>query len=224
LREIGAAAAQAGELAVADGWLAEHEAKDVLREAALPVVEGRLVAGEDDAVAALEELGGSLALKLSGAGLLHKSELGGLALDLRSEEDVRGAHRRLAALEVEGTAVLAERMSPVGVELLVSARTDAVVPALVVGLGGIWTETFDDVAIVPLPASPERVEAALRSLRGATLLTGGRGRPPVDLAALAGLAARVGSLVLDGGLQLIELNPVMAHASGSLVVDAIARR
>jgi acetate---CoA ligase (ADP-forming) len=224
LREIAAAAARAGELAVADGWLAEHEAKDLLREAALPVVEGHLVAGEDDAVAALEELGGSLALKLSGAGLLHKSELGGLALDLRSEDDVRDAHRRLAALEVEGTAVLAERMSPAGVELLVSARTDAVVPALVVGLGGIWTEAFDDVAIVPLPASPERVEAALRGLRGATLLTGGRGRPPVDLAAVAALAAAVGALVLESGLQLIELNPVMAHATGSLVVDAIARR
>jgi acetyl-CoA synthetase len=242
LREIAAAAAQVGSTGsgpaedasqaaepasrapVVDGWLAEHEAKALLREAALPVVEGRLVASEDDAVAAFEELGGSLALKLSGAGLLHKSELGGLALDLRTEEDVRGAHRRLVGLDVAGTAVLAERMSPAGVELLVSARTDAVVPALVVGLGGIWTEAFDDVAIVPLPASPERVEAALRGLRGATLLTGGRGRPPVDLAAVAALASAVGSLVLDRGLQLVELNPVMAHASGSLVVDAIARR
>ncbi len=208
----------------ADGWLAEHEAKGLLREVGLPVVEGRLVAGEDDAVAAFEELGGSLALKLSGAGLLHKSELGGLALDLRSEEDVRGAHRRLVELDVAGTAVLAERMSPAGVELLVSARTDSVVPALVVGLGGIWTEAFDDVAIVPLPASPERVEAALRGLRGAALLTGARGRPPVDLAAVAELASAVGSLVLDRDLQLVELNPVMAHPTGSLVVDAIARR
>jgi acetyl-CoA synthetase len=120
--------------------------------------------------------------------------------------------------------VLAERMSPAGVELLVSARTDAVVPALVVGLGGIWTEAFDDVAIVPLPATPARVEAALHGLRGAPLLTGGRGRQPVDLAAVATLASAVGSLVLDQDLQLVELNPVMAHAEGSLVVDAIARR
>jgi acetate---CoA ligase (ADP-forming) len=224
LREIGGAVSHTSSPSSADGWLAEHEAKDLLREAELPVVEGRLVASEDDAVAAFEELGGSLALKLSGAGLLHKSELGGLALDLRSEEDVRGAHRRLVGLDVAGTAVLAERMSPAGVELLVSARTDAVVPALVVGLGGIWTEAFDDVAIVPLPASPERVEVALRGLRGATLLTGGRGRPPVDLAAVAALASAVGALVLDRGLQLVELNPVMAHPDGSLVVDAIARR
>jgi acyl-CoA synthetase (NDP forming) len=228
LREIGEAARGAGApradgLPGPDGWLAEHEAKHLLRKAELPVVEGRLVDDEDDAVLALAELGGPVALKLSGAGLLHKSELGGLALDLHSEEDVRGAHRRLAALGVDGAAVLAERMSPPGVELLVSARTDGVVPALVVGLGGIWTEAFDDVAIIPLPAGPDRVEAALRGLRGARLLTGQRGRPPLDLTAVVTLAAGVGKLVLDQGLALVELNPVMVHADGSLVVDAIAR-
>jgi acetyl-CoA synthetase len=222
LREIGAAAGPAG-ASGADGWLAEHEAKQLLRTAALPVVEGRLVDGEDDAVLALAELGGPVALKLSGAGLLHKSELGGLALDLYTEDDVRTAHRRLADLGVDGAAVLAERMSPPGVELLVSARTDGVVPALVVGLGGIWTEAFDDVAIVPLPAGPDRVESALRGLRGAGLLTGRRGRPALDLAAAAALAAGVGELVLDRELALVELNPVIVHADGSLVVDAIAR-
>ena len=103
------------------------------------------------------------------------------------------------------------------------ARTDGVVPALVVGLGGIWTEAFDDVAIVPLPAGPERVESALRGLRGAGLLTGQRGRPALDLAAVATLAAGVGKLVIDQGLALVELNPVIVHADGALVVDAIAR-
>ena len=225
LREIGAAAGRVAGRPSADGWLAEHEAKHLLRAARLPVVEGRLVGDEDDAAAALAELGGPVALKLSGAGLLHKSELGGLALDLRSEDDVRTAHRRLAGLPVDGASVLAELMSPPGVELLVSARSDGVVPALVVGLGGIWTEAYDDVAIVPLPAGPDRVEAALRRLRGAGVLTGGRGRR-------AGRPERhrarwpsgVGELVLDGELRLIELNPVIAHAGGPVVVDAVAQR
>ena len=221
LRAIGA-----GPPAGADngrGWLAEHEAKQLLRDARLPVVDGRLVGDEDDAVAALAELGGPVALKLSAPGLLHKSELGGLALDLGTEAEVRTAHRRLAAVGLEGAAVLAERMSPPGVELLVGARSDGVVPALVVGLGGLWTEVYDDVAIVPLPATPERVEAALRSLRGAVLLTGARGREPVDLAAVAELAAGVGALLTERGLRLIELNPVLAHASGPIAVDAVAR-
>ena len=83
-------------------------------------------------------------------------------------------------------------------------------PALVVGLGGIWTEILDDVAIVPLPADPERVEVALRGLRGASMLTGGRGGEPVDLAVIAEAGARVGELLLAEGLELIELNPLIA--------------
>jgi acetyl-CoA synthetase len=223
LREIGAAAA--GRAAGSrNGWLAEHEAKQLLRAARVPVVEGRVVEDEDDAVAALAELGGPVALKLSAPGLIHKSELGGLALNLDSEGDVRTAHRRLAALEVEGASVLAERMSAPGVELLVAARTDGVVPALVVGMGGVWTEAYDDVAIVPLPATPERVEAALRGLRGAGLLTGARGRAPANVAAVAELAAGVGTLLLEGKLELIELNPVLVPASGPIAVDAVVQR
>jgi acetate---CoA ligase (ADP-forming) len=97
------------------------------------------------------------------------------------------------------------------------------VPALVVGLGGMWTEIHDDAAIVPLPASPERVERALRSLRGAPLLTGGRDRAPLDLSAVAGLATTVGGLLLDRGLSLIELNPVLVYERGAVAVDAVVR-
>jgi len=202
--------------------LAEHEVKELLRGAGVPVVDGRVAAGEDDAVRALDELGGRVALKLSSPALLHKTELGALALDLRSREEVRHAHRRLAEVRVEGAQVLVEQMAADGLEMLVAARRDAVVPALVVGLGGLWAEIHDDVAIVPLPARPERVVRALRSLRGAPLLTGGRDRPPLDLAALGELAAGVGDVLLDRGLSLVELNPVIVYEKGAVAVDAVA--
>jgi acetate---CoA ligase (ADP-forming) len=202
--------------------LAEHEAKELLRSALVPVVEGRVAAGEDDAVRALDELGAPLALKLSSHSVVRKTELGALALDLQSAEEVRAAHRRLLGLGVEGAAVLVERMASPGVEVLVAARRDAVVPALVVGLGGVWTELLDDVAIVPLPAPPERVERALRSLRGAPLLTGGRGRPQLDVAAVVRLASSVGDVLIEQGLALIELNPVVVYERGAVVVDAVA--
>jgi acyl-CoA synthetase (NDP forming) len=80
----------------------------------------------------------------------------------------------------------------------------------------------NDVAIVPLPASPERVERALLSLRGAAVLTGGRGRARLDVAAAARLAARTGELPLEGGLTLTELNPVLVYERGAVVVDALA--
>jgi acetate---CoA ligase (ADP-forming) len=219
LREV--ATARSHRAAAANGWLAEHETKDLLRSGGVSVVDGRLAPGEDAAVAILAELGGPVALKLSGPSIRHKSERGGIVLDVRGERDVRAAYRKLA--EIDGLAsVLVERMAPPGAELLVAARADAVVPALVVGLGGVWTEALDDVAIVPLPAGPERVARALRSLRGSAVLTGARGRPPLDVAAAARLAARTGELLLEHGLTLIELNPVLVYERGALAVDAVA--
>jgi predicted CoA-binding protein len=123
----------------------------------------------------------------------------------------------------DDVVVLVEAMAASGVELLVAAKRDAVVPALVVGLGGIWTELLDDVAIVPLPAAPARVEAALRTLRGFGLLSGARGGGAVDLAALAELAARAGELLLAEELTLLELNPVIASAEGAVAIDAVAQ-
>jgi acyl-CoA synthetase (NDP forming) len=202
-------------------WLGEHDAKQLLRDAGVPVVPGRVARDQDDAVAILAELGAPVAAKLTGDEVRHKSEIGGLALDLVTEEDVRGAHGRLAKLGAG--AVLVERHAPAGAELLVSARRDAVVPSLALGLGGVWTEALADAAVIPLPATAARVERALRGLRGAALLTGGRGRPELDVGAVARLAADVGRLLLDSELDLVELNPVVVYEEGAVVVDALAR-
>ncbi len=229
LRDVASAAAQAAQggdpaqRAGADGWLDEIEAKELLRAAGIAVPEGRVVASEDECAAATGELGGSVALKLCRPHLLHKAEAGAVALDLGSEQEVRAAYRQLASTPAaDGARMLVERMAAPGVELLVAARADAVVPALVVGLGGVWTEALDDVAIVPLPADARRVEAAILSLRGAAALAGDRGREPVDLRAVATLAAAIGGLLLESGLDLLELNPVVAHREGCVALDALA--
>jgi acetyl-CoA synthetase len=226
LREIAAVAraASAAGRANSGRWLAEHQAKTLLRAGGVAVPDGRVVAGEDDAEAALAELGGRIALKLSSPAVRHKSELGGVALGLDAAGQVRVAHRRLAALALEhGGAVLAERMAGPGLELIVAARTDGVVPALVLGLGGIWTELLDDVVIVPLPARAARIEAALRSLRGARVLLGGRGGMSVDVGAAARLAQRVGELLVELRLELVECNPVLVGAEGATALDASIR-
>ena len=111
-----------------------------------------------------------------------------------------------------------------GVELIFAVRRDGVVPALLVGIGGIWAEALDDVAIVPLPASPARVERALRGLRAAPLLTGARGGPAVDLAAAARFGSRLGELALEHDLDLLEVNPALASPHGCVALDAVARR
>ncbi len=189
-------------------------------------------------MAAWRELAGPVALKLSAADVRHKTQAGALALDVADETGVREAFRRLAGVararipctddpaagngaaraSVDAqldpaTPILVEQMAPPGTELLVSVRTDAVVPALVVGLGGIWVEALDDIAIVPLPATAARVERALNSLKGAALIP--------DVKAAAHVAAQIGAAA--GGLELLECNPVLIHRDGAVVVDATAK-
>ncbi len=225
LREIAATSARAATAGGDGSWLSETEAKALLAGAGIPVPPHRTAADPESAAAAAGEVGYPVALKLSSPAIQHKSDAGALVLGLESADSVADAAARLLELPMaSGAELLVERMAEPGVELLVAARADAVVPALVVGIGGIWTEVLDDVAIVPLPASPERIESALRGLRGAALLTGGRGGEPVDLAAVAAAAAAAGDLLLDAGLALLELNPVLAGSSGCTVVDAVARR
>jgi acetyl-CoA synthetase len=225
LRAIAATAARAAAGEPSEEWIAEAEAKQMLQRAGVPVPELARAADPDEAADAASRLGYPVALKLSSPALRHKSEAGAIALGLVTEDEVAAAAERMLALPAAaGAELLVERMAAPGVELLIAARADAVVPALVVGLGGIWTEAFADVAIVPLPATPERVEAALRGLRGAPVLTGGRGTEPVDLGAVAAAAGRVGDLLLDEELELVELNPLIARADGCVAVDAVARR
>jgi acetate---CoA ligase (ADP-forming) len=227
LRAIAAAAAgaRAGSNGDAREWLGEAAAKRLLRDGGLPVPDGAELdpGDEDGCVAAASELGWPVALKLSGPSVRHKSDTGALALGIAGEEELRRAHGRLTALpEAAGASLLVERMADPGVELLISARADAVVPVVTVALGGIWIEALRDAAVIPLPADPGRVGDGIRSLRGANLLTGGRGGEALDIEAASRLGARLGELLIEHGLRVIELNPVVVHASGCVAVDALA--
>ncbi len=222
LREIAALSRDVqAERAAGGGWLSEHQAKELLRAGGVDVIDGRLVSDEDDAARALPQLGGRIVMKLSAASVQHKSELGAVVLGLGAEWEVRAAFRKLAALaHAHGGAIRAERMASGGVELIVAAHAQGIVPALVIGLGGVWTEVLDDVRVIPLPARVERIEQELRLLRGAPLLLGARGGRAADIGAVARLAERVGELLVSCSLELIECNPVLAGPGGAVVLDA----
>jgi acetate---CoA ligase (ADP-forming) len=219
LRDIAAAAAQS----TPGTWLDEASAKTMLATAGIRVPPGQIARDEDDAAEIFARLGRPVALKLVAEGLLHKTESGAVALGLDDERNVRWAFRDLARANGHDSRVLVEAMAPPGVELLVSARRDAVVPVLTVGLGGVWTEVFADAVVVPLPADAQRVERALRSLRSAPLLTGGLNGATLDVTGAAELAARAGALLLEQHLELIELNPVIVSPRGAVAVDALVR-
>jgi acetate---CoA ligase (ADP-forming) len=161
-------------------------------------------------------------LKVSSPSMRHKTANGAIALDVRDESGVREAFRRLGVVNRRiatdnspngpaslNAGVLVEAMAAPGVEILIAVRTDAVVPALVVGRGGIYVEALDDVAIVPLPADVPRIERALRTLRA----------PVPD--GTARIAAQIAEAA--EGLELLECNPVLIHRDGAVVVDATAK-
>lgn len=171
-------------------WLSEHEGKQLLASKGVAVPDSGVATTPKEAVAIAERLGGRIVLKVSHSSVRHKSEIGGVIVGLEDRGEIELAATRLLGL-VEGGVVLVEAMAAPGVEMLVSATHDGVVPALVVGLGGIWTELLSDVAVIPLPADTGRIRAGIEQLRGYALLSGGRGQADLAVDGLCDLAEQV---------------------------------
>ncbi|MEV6156034.1 acetate--CoA ligase family protein [Nonomuraea sp. NPDC052129] len=201
--------------------VAEHEAKELLREAGVPVPRGVVVRDMDFAPVA--ELREPLVLKAYGPEIVHKSEAGAVVLGL-SRVDVPIEAARMLASGVAAEGFLVEEQAPGGVELIVGLVHDpGFGPVLLAGLGGVWTETLRDTALGLCPISEGDARRMLGSLRGSPVLYGLRGRPGVDVDAVVKLLMTVGG---SGGLwerlELgeFEINPVIATESGVVAVDA----
>ena len=204
-------------------WLAEHDGKSLLSAHGVTVPEGGVANSAVEAVALAEKFDGPIAMKVSHADIKHKTEIGGVILGMTDPTEITAAAERLLSL-VPGGVVLVEEMADPGVEMLVSATRDGIVPSLVVGLGGIWTELLDDVAVIPLPAGAARIKTAVQQLRGYTLLAGGRGKPPLAIDAVCQLAQSVGDALLRENLSLVEINPVIVSENRAVAVDAVVQR
>src|SRR5207302_4089993 len=164
-------------------------ARELLSAAGVAFVDARRVRSLDEATAAARELGYPVVLKA--ASLLHKSDAGGVALGLRNEAELATAFSRMTTLGAEYSL---ERTAPVdeGFELIVGARRDPRFgPIALVGLGGVYAELLRDVAVGLAPVVEAEAERMLRSLAGAPLLLGMRGRPPLDVAAGARAASAI---------------------------------
>jgi acetyltransferase len=170
---------------------------------------------------ALDELPGPLAVKLLDAGITHKSEVGGVHLNVR---DAAGLDVALDALEALGVArFLVESMAPPGVDLIVGASRDPVFgPIVLVGLGGVVAEALADVAVAPAPLGVGEAAALVDELAGRALLDGFRGGPVADRTALGAVAAALGDLmVAHPEIADVEINPLRVTADGLLALDAV---
>ena len=212
-----------------EGPLSEAAALGVLARHGVPVVPHRLAANPEEAAEAAREFGVPVVLKICSPDIAHKSDVGGVLLDVPAAEAADACARlldRVAArvpdARIEGVLVAPYRTG--GVELLAGVHRDPVWgPVLALGFGGVLVEVLADVAIRPLPVRPATVRDMLGELRGAALLRGVRGRPAADLDAVAGAVAALAdaALALGETWQAIEINPLRVDGARVEALDAL---
>jgi acetyltransferase len=201
------------------GLLAAGSARDLLAAAGIAVIETVRCTSPEGAVSAADRLGYPAVAKVDHPGLTHKSDVGGVRLGLTDGAAVLAAAVDLLAL-ADGAAVLVQHQHE-GVELLVGGLRDPEFgPVVLAGLGGVLVETWRDVQLAVAPVDQAHATAMLRSLRGAAIFGGLRGRPPVDLGPVAAMIARAGDLIASNPeIAELDLNPVLATATGCTAVD-----
>ncbi len=213
----------------AHGTLAEYAGKDYLASCGLSVPKGGLVTTLTEANSLASEIGFPVAIKIQSSALAHKSDAGGVILRIADNAQLAAAWEKLQqiardrALALDG--ILVEQMSRPGIEMIVGARRDPQWgPVLAVGLGGIWAEALADIRILPVGLDVAAIEDELRKLRGAKLLAGMRGSPPVDVKALAKAVALIGAVMeARPEIKEIDINPLMVFAAGdgAMALDAL---
>jgi acyl-CoA synthetase (NDP forming) len=209
------------------GWLEPSEVDDVLRAYGLALAQSGVAATEDDAVRVAAEIGGPVVLKVVSPSALHKSDVGGVVLDVEGEAEVRAAYGAVTAAVPDPEGALIQEFVGEGHEVLIGMTEDPVFgPLLVFGLGGVFVELIGDVAFRIHPLTDLDADDMISEVKSAKLLEGYRGGDPGDIPALRDALLRVSALVEDvPELVELDLNPVKVRTPGSgiRVVDARIR-
>ncbi|MEZ5651767.1 MAG: acetate--CoA ligase family protein [Burkholderiaceae bacterium] len=208
----------------------EADSLAVLRSAGLDTVDTRVAADADAAAAAAETIGFPVVLKLLSPDVVHKSDIGGVCLNLREAGEVRDAFARImrsvasAAPEARIDGVLVAPMITDGVETIVGVTRDPVFgPVVMFGIGGVHVEVLGDVSFRVAPFSVDEAERMIDEIRGHKLLAGVRGRPAVDRTALARALSRLSIFAAAHADSLVSLeaNPFVVREQGALALDAV---
>jgi len=202
--------------------LLEHECKAILKDIGVPTTSWLVAKSEEEAVSMSEAIGYPVVLKILSPEIIHKSDAGGVKLNLGRGE-VRGAYNELIARfkERHVIGVSVQEMAMPGLEVIVGATRDATFgPVLMFGLGGVFVEVLKDVAFRVIPVTEGDAQEMMEEIRGYQLLQGYRGQS-ADVASLRDILLKVSDLVTAyPDIREVDLNPVFAYSEGSLVVDA----
>ena len=212
--------------------LNEAEAKTLLFRSGIATLPATICTDALSAAAAAARFGFPVVMKIASPDIVHKSEIGGVLLDIATPDAARAAYLLLveraaaAAPPARIDGILVEKQLAGGTECILGIHRDPVFgPIALFGLGGIFVEVMRDTVLRRAPFGPDVAERMIRSIRAAPLLTGTRGRPPADIPALAVMLARLSVFAHDAGprLRAIDLNPVLAMPAGqgAFALDAV---
>ena len=208
--------------------LYEHEAKNLLSLVGLPTTRYRVVKKREGAIEAAHEIGFPVALKIVSPQVLHKSDAGGVVLDVGDDDEVSACYDMIVDCvkekvpEAEIHGVLVEEMASPSVEVIIGATRDAQFgPTVMFGIGGILTEIIKDVSFRVAPLGLDEAIKMMGEIKSHEVLEGARGMPVVDKAVLADIIVKTSRLMLENpGIAAIDLNPVMAYGDTAKIVDA----
>ncbi len=208
--------------------LTEIEAKELLKQAGISVIDTRLATSKEEAIAISRELGFPVALKIASPDVLHKSDAGGVKLGLRTSRQVGKAcdgilqaiKQKYPQAKIQGVSV--QKMARPGVEVIIGMSKDAQFgPVLMFGLGGILVEILKDVSFRIVPLTRRDAREMIREIKGYPLLEGYRGQEPVDVANLEELVLKVSGFVEQHPeVKELDINPIFAYRDGAVAVDA----
>jgi acetyltransferase len=205
------------------GLLSADEAYGILDAYRIPAAAWRVAAGPEEAVGAAAEMGFPVVVKAEAETIVHKSEVGGVVVDLRESDSLRAAVEGMQArLSAKGLRFLIQKYLPKGTEIIIGAKAEEGLGHLVMfGVGGIYVEVMRDVAFKLTPVTAVEADEMISSLRAAPVLIGVRGERGVSQGRIVEIIQRVSQLVTEcPAIQELDLNPLIAYPDEVTVVDA----
>ncbi|MCD6195330.1 MAG: acetate--CoA ligase family protein [Staphylothermus sp.] len=208
--------------------LLEHEAFEVIRAYGIPAPETGLAKTPEEAAELADKIGYPVVLKIVSPDISHKSDVGGVILNVNSKEEAVEAFNKIQenvktkAPGARIVGILVQKMAPKGLEVIIGGLRDNIFgPVVMFGIGGIFVEVLRDVSFRIAPLSEEDAIEMMKEIKASKLLEGYRGQPPVDKKSLAKIILGVARLLeANPEIESIDLNPVMAYPDKAIVVDA----
>lgn len=209
-------------------FLFEHEAKNLCGSYGMPITAITVATSEEEAVKAAKKIGYPIVLKIVSPQVLHKSDAGGVLINIKDEKGLREGYNTILknvkkhVPDAEITGILVQEMAPTGTEVIVGSTNDPTFgPTIMFGLGGIFVEILKDVSFRLAPITRTDAEEMVKEIKAYKILEGARGMPRADQETIVGILLATSNMLMEcPEIKELDMNPVLVYEKGARIVDA----